>query len=483
MQAPTEDIRSGDGAQGTPHRRLVVVGAGISGLAAAWSAWEAGGSGPTEVLVLEADPEVGGKAKSLERDGYLVEAGPTGYLDNEPVLEKLVERAGVEKLPADQAAARRFLVRGGKAREIKTSPVGFLRSGIISPLGLMRMLREPWIKKRVSAEEETIWAFAERRLGREVAAQMIAPMVLGVFAGDAKKLSLPAAFPRMAELEAEYASLFRAMAKLARAKKLEGGPSGPSGALTSFADGLQTLPRGLAQRAPFEVRCGARVESVTKNGERWQIRVGGEESIIEADALVLAGESYSTSALLGAFAPKVAAELDALPTPGVAVVALGYGAEALGKVPHGFGALIPRGEGLRILGCLWDTHLFAGRAPDGQLLVRCMLGGSTDLEAADLSDDELRRTAIEDMAKLFGLREAPTFSEVISWQRAIPQYEVGHLARVERIDAALAEHNGQGPVLQLAGNHTRGIAFGKAAAEGWRAGEAAALALSSRSPN
>ena len=460
-------------------KRIVIVGGGISGLAAAWSAWEATGSGSVEVLLVEADAEVGGKTRSMVDGDWLFEAGPTGYLDNEPILDTLVERAGLEKLPAQEAAAHRFLVRGGKLREVQANPLRFAASGILSPLGLLRILREPWIARRDDPTEESIWDFAERRLGSEAAARLVAPMVLGVFAGDAKKLSLGAAFPRMAELEAKYSSLFRAMRQLARDKELRGGPAGPAGVLTSFADGLQALPRKLAERAPFSVRTGARVSelAVVNESVPWRLRVEGDREAIVADAVILAGEVWSTAALLEGVEPRIAAELSAIPAPGLSVVGLGFGPKERARTPVGFGALIPREEGLRILGVLWDTHLFPGRGPRGGILMRAMIGGATNPELAMLEEDELVAIARADLKCLLGVDSEPWMIAVARWPRAIPQYEVGHLARMERVARSLARLRQRAPGLRLAGNFQRGVAFGKAALQGWEAGQAAGVAL------
>ena len=173
--------------------------------------------------------------------------------------------------------------------------------------------------------------------------------------------------------------------------------------------------------------------------------------------------------LIEGAAPAAAALLDGIACPPVAVVALGYGAEALAAVPRGFGALIPREEGYRILGCLWDTHLFAGRSPEGRLLVRCMLGGAVDPEAGSLDPRDLVRAAREDLARLFDLHEAPVFEEVVRWPRAIPQYELGHLQRVQDLERELQRHRG----LFAAGNALHGVSFGKAAAAGAAAAERA----------
>jgi len=474
-------------------QRVVIVGAGIAGLAAARGCVDRAREKGVEVdiTIVEREDVVGGKAQTRRRDGWMLEAGPTGYLDNEPLMDTLVKAAGLEKLAANDAAARRFLVRDAKLKEIQAHPLKFFTSGILSPGALARIATEPFKKKLVGPDggsvDESVWDFAARRLGPQAADRLIAPMVLGVFAGDAKKTSLPAAFPRMAELEAEYGSLVKALVALKKKKgAASGGPGGPSGKLTSFAGGLDSLPRALAERGEaagdFTVLRGTEVRALDHDGTNWRVTIGprsaaqgadgsGQEDL-HADAVILAGESFAAAMLIRSVAPTVADELEAIPTPPVAVVGLGYGPEALAKAPRGFGALIQRGGGLRILGVLWDTHLFAGRSPDGTLLMRCMIGGATDTASGTLSDDELVAITKADLAHLFqleGQAAEPIFQEVARWPRAIPQYEVGHLARIRRIRASMADHAG----LFLAGNYLDGVAFNKAAKCGFEAGASA----------
>jgi oxygen-dependent protoporphyrinogen oxidase len=453
-------------------KRVVVVGAGVSGLAAARSAHERARElgTPVEVRVLEREPDVGGKAVSLPRDGWLVETGPTGYLDNQPEVDQLVTWAGLSKLPADAASARRFLVRGGRMREIQTSPLGFARAGILGPTGLLRLAVEPLVPRRPPEKgDETIWDFAARRVGRQAADRMIAPMVLGVFAGDARQLSLPAAFPKMREIENEHGSLVRGLIARARQKRLEGGPAGPSGTLTSFADGLQELPRGLARHPDIAVHTSSPAHALSKTPDgRFEIAANGDR--LEADAVVLAVEPWAAAALLAPIRPESARLLEEIETPPVSVVALGFGSESFDRVPRGFGVLIPRGEGYRTLGVLWDTHLFPGRSPQGHLLVRAMLGGSVDPEAARLPEDEQIALCRRELGRLFGLQAEPVFQHVAVWPRAIAQYTVGHLDRLARIEADLQ----RAPALHIAGNGLHGIAFAKAAVRGLEAGRSAA---------
>jgi oxygen-dependent protoporphyrinogen oxidase len=478
-------------------KRIVVIGGGISGLAAARAAAE-GLGGASEVLVLEKEARVGGKALTAVEGDWKVELGPAGFLAPDPAIDRLTRAAGIERelQPADEAAARRFLVRGGRMREVSAHPARFVSSGILGPLGILRVLAEPMLPGRTSGDgegdaDESVWSFARRRLGRQAADRLVAPMVLGVFAGDARRLSLPAAFPRLAELEAQHGSLVRGMiASRRRARTAasvepggandaassgaapSGGPAGAGGRLTSFRDGLETLPRALARAGGalgIEVRTRAAVEAVERDSDgMFLVRSAGET--IRADALVLASEAWVASRLLAALAPGLASELAKIAYPPVAVVALGFDAAAARGVPHGFGVLVPRGEGFRVLGVLWDSYIFPGRSPGGTVLMRAMLGGAVDPTAGSADEANLIAWTLADLRRLLAIQAPPTFTRVQRWEHAIPQYELGHLERVRRIEVAAARQ----PGLFLAGNALHGVAFGKAAAAGLAAGEAAA---------
>jgi protoporphyrinogen/coproporphyrinogen III oxidase len=491
-------------------KRLVVVGGGISGLAAAHAAAARlgargqGAADAVEILVLERESAVGGKARTAIDRGFTVETGPTGFLAPDPAIDRLVRAAGLdsELLPSDDAAARRFVVRGGRMRQVSAHPLKFAASGLLGPLGMLRLLGEPWIPARAAGSgDESVWDFARRRLGRQAADRLVAPMVLGVFAGDARRLSLPAAFPRLAALEAEHGSLVRGMLAQRRRSRAAsataaspspvapgtsrsgertpagvesgaaGGPAGPAGRLTSFATGLETLPRALA-RGPAVVRCGVTVEAIDRGPDgALLVRLAGET--VAADAVVLACEAWAAAELVTRLAPGLAAELAAIAYPPVTVVALGFTGEAAQRVPRGFGVLVPRGEGYRVLGVLWDSHVFPGRSPAGSVLVRAMLGGAVDPEAGLADEADAVAWTRADLRRLLGIEAPPIFTHVHRWRRAIPQYELGHRDRVLRIEAEAARQ----PGLYLAGNALHGVAFGKAAAAGLAAGEAAAELL------
>ena len=462
--------------------RVVIVGGGISGLAAGRSAVETAerAGARIEVVVLERDPAVGGKARTRRRDGWLVEGGPAGYLDDpetSPTMQRLIAAAGMnrEVLQASDAARRRFIARNGRAREVKPNPLRLVSAGVLGPAGAARLLAEPFIRPRAADTDESVFDFAARRIGRQAAERLVAPMMLGIFAGDARRLSLHGAFPRLAALERDHGSLVRGM--LARRRESRGGPAGPSGTLTSFREGMQSLATALAARGGFAVRTGATVhaiEAAPTGG--WLVRSWEHPEPLHADAVVLACEAWAAADLLAQLAPSAANALREIVYPPVIAVSLGYGPEALSHFPRGFGCLIPRGEGFRSLGCVWDSALFAARAPANHVLVRVLLGGAVDDSIDSLSDEEALETARKDLERLFAPGTSPITREVVRWSRAIPQYAVGHPTVVARVSEDIARL----PGLSLAGNALHGVAFAKAAAEGWRRGETAAThALSS----
>ncbi|MFN8574163.1 MAG: protoporphyrinogen oxidase [Gemmatimonadaceae bacterium] len=452
--------------------RVVVIGGGISGLAAAWATRAAATrrGEAVEILVLERDTAVGGKARSLRGDGWLVEGGPSGFLDGRPALDQLIEAAGLtgDVVPAGLAAKHRYIFRAGQLRRVAPSPVGLVREGLLSVGGMFRLLAEPFVPRRRGDEDETVWAFAARRLGVQAADRLVSPMALGIFAGDARRLSLGSAFPRMAALEANYGSLIRGMiAKRGRTS---------SGTLKSFRHGMQSLPTALAERGGFQVRCNAEVTALVRDHEQWQVVVAGDRESIPVDAVICAGEPWATANLLRSLDADAATALDAIPCPAITVVALGYRAADATQIPSGFGVLISRKEGIRMLGNLWEMSLYPGRGPDGHVLVRAMLGGAVDPEAGALAEADALALVKDEVSRLYHISSPPVFERVVRVPRAIPQYELGHRERVATVERALTRL----PGLYATGYGLRGVAFADAATDGVRTGEQAAADLSAR---
>jgi len=431
------------------HTGVIVVGAGITGLAIATGLATRG----VGVRVLEAAPFAGGNLRTRRvetREGaWLTDLGPNSFGDAAQPFMDLVRAAGIEDrvVRSSGDGARRFIWRGGRLREVPSHPLKFAFSGILPARGLLRLLREPWIAPRpAGASEESLGAFCDRRLGRAAREKLLTPVVGGIYAGDPMRLGAESAFPAMVALEREHGSLIRA------AMSGKGPPS--RGALSSFRDGLAELPEALARRLGDAVTTGAAAVRVSRNGGAWRVDAQDGRSFA-AETLVVTTPSDATAALVRTLDAALAAELDAIEYAPMAVVHVGVRRDAVRALPRGFGFLVPRDEGLRILGAIFSSELFPGRAPDGHALLTVFTGGALDPGAAALDDASVAAFVREDLSRALGLAGDPALLHVTRWPRAIPQYVVGHRDRIARIDAALAAH----PGLRLTGNWRGGIAM------------------------
>ena len=452
-------------------RRIVVIGGGISGLCAAWAARRAAAhlDGGLEVVVLERESQVGGKARTLASDGWLVEAGPSGFLGGRAEFDRIIRDVGLddERVEANGASAHRFIMVGGRMRGVGRGPVALVRSGLLSVRGALRLMGELLVPRRTDGAEESVWDFAHRRMGRQVADGLVRPMALGIYAGDARRLSVEATFPRMSALEREHGSLIRGL--LARRG------NGTSGALTSFRRGMQSLPKAIAERGGCVVRTGEYVHALTHGGDRWLVHASRSSAPIPADAVILAAEPFAAAPLLRPYDAGAADALAAIACPPVSIVGLGYRRADAARLPNGFGVLIARGEGLRALGNLWESHLYPARSPDGTVLVRALYGGQVDPEAGALTDAELIALARSEAERMYGITAAPVHARAHRWARAIPQYDLGHLARVARIERGVESLRG----LFITGFGLRAIGFSDAAVQAVRVGERVAAWLNS----
>ncbi len=446
--------------------RLVVVGGGISGLATACHAREEAQRLGLDlaVTVLEAAGRPGGRMWSDREEGFVVEHGPNGFLDNKPDALDLAMRlgAGDGLLRASPLARKRFICRGGRLRRLPESPPAFLASRLLSWRGKARILREPFAPPPPD-RDETLAEFARRRLGPEALDFLIDPMVSGVFAGNPERLSLRASFPRIAELEREYGGLFKALWRLGReGKRRKGsGPAGPGGTLTSFRGGVRTLVETLAAALGESLVLDAPVRRIERTASGYRVLAGTPEREYAASAVVLACPAYEAARLCGDWAPGLAGELDAIPYAPVTVVATAY---ARADVPHpldGFGFLVPGREERPVLGTLWDSSVFPDRAPAARVLLRTMIGGARHPDLAAMPERDAVAAVRAQLKDFLGVRADPLRVWVYHHERGIPQYEVGHLDRMARIEAAL----GKTPGLFLCHNAYRGIALNDCARE------------------
>ncbi|MBI2221253.1 MAG: protoporphyrinogen oxidase [Acidobacteria bacterium] len=451
-------------------KKVVIAGGGIAGLSLGFALQQR----HVDVAVLERADRPGGNIRTANIDGFLCEWGPNGFLDNAPETLRLVEALGLtgRVVRSSDAARRRFIYRGGGLHEVPMGPGAFLTSGLLSLRGKLRIAAEPWAKPAPGGDE-TIYAFAARRIGSEAASVMVDPMVSGIFAGNARELSLAACFAKMVEMESQYGGLFRALLakrREAAGRKREGGIDvGPTGTLTSFVGGTQDLIDALAARLGPALSLNTEVTGLSRGASGWDVATS--RGPIAASAVVLAGAAGVSANLVQPLSYGLSATLRQIPSAPLAVVCLGYDEADLTRTRgplDGFGFLVPRGEGLRILGALWDSSVYPHRAPEGRALIRVMIGGASDPQILSLSDDELLQTARDDLRRAMNLSVQPVLARVIRHPLGIPQYTVGHLDRLAEIDRRLAAW----PGLFLGGNAYRGPSINACIADADRLADA-----------
>jgi oxygen-dependent protoporphyrinogen oxidase len=430
--------------------KIAILGGGVTGLCAAH--YLANTFGRDQVLLLEASDYAGGTTRTDSSDGFLLDWGPNGFLDREPATLQWVDDLGLsgKLVRADVSAARRFIMKSDELVEILPPP-RFLLTPLLSLRGRARLMCEPLIRGKKDDTPETIWDFAARRIGREAADTLVGPMVSGVFGGDAKQLSLEHCFPRMAAMERDYGSLFKAL--LAKKKENSAAsPVGPSGVLTSFQEGVGYLPRQAAAQLADRAVVNTRVTSLLRTNGAYRIACENDTTV-EAQAVVIATPAFAAANIVAGFDPSLAKALDSVAYANIAVVCTAFPREAVGHDLDGFGFLIPRTQGKRILGCLWTSSIFPHQAPSGHVLLRTMVGGFTDPDAVDLSDGEFVDLLKRELHPLLRINGELELLRVYRHHRGIPQYLLHHRQTLEAIEAAEAAHGG----LVLAGNAYRGV--------------------------
>jgi len=434
--------------------RIAIVGGGVTGLAV--GAWLEHDHGIQDFVILEASSRAGGKIRSELDAGFTLEWGPQGFLDNAPDTLELASIQALEDqlVRADEAAAERFILREGKLRQVAASPVGFMLSSILPVSGRLRLLGEPFASPH-PGHDETVFEFASRRIGRQAAEVLVDAMVTGVFAGDSRKLSLAATFPKMAAMESEHGSLTKALfAKMREAKRTgsrSAGPAGPGGTLTTFSGGMVRLTDRLAESAGDRLLLKRTLQTLECEGSTHILNT--EEGVIEAETVLLTLPAERAARLMTSPAPDAVQPLAATPTAPIAVVMLGYSDNnAFGCPVNGFGFLVPRGEDEALLGTLYCHDIFPGQAPDGWLFLRAMVGGARSPAAVGLNDDRLLDRVRTSLARVFGADPDPDRVWIVRWEQGISQYTVGHLDRVAAAEAAAGDAG-----IELAGSPYRGV--------------------------
>lgn len=431
--------------------RVIVIGAGISGLSLAASLMEK--EGMEEITVLESARRAGGKVWSEKEEGYIVEGGVNGFLDNKPTTLELVSSLSMSTFRSSDNARKRFVVSGGTLNRLPESPPAFLRSGLMALTGKLRLALEPFIPPLPADREESLADFGRRRLGREAFEKLIDPMASGIFAGDPEKMSLKHCFPRINEMEQKYGSLIKAMIKL-MAERKKNVSAAPGGTLTSFEGGLEDIIHALKEHVGDRLRLASDVKSIEKTSSGYSVILSDSTSM-EAEAVALACPAYSAAGILSQIGGTAVAEMARVYYPPLSVVALGFRKDRIGIPLDAFGFLIPFKEGRKILGTLYDSSVFTNRAPEGMALLRSMAGGARNPGIAELDDRKLTETVLSELRDITGLRADPEFVRIYRHERAIPQYNLGHGGLLEAVDTLERENKG----IYVTGNAYRGVSF------------------------
>jgi oxygen-dependent protoporphyrinogen oxidase len=457
-------------------RRVVVVGGGITGLAAAHRLTERDPS--AEVHVLEASERAGGMLRSERTDGYVIERGPDSILTSKPAALHLAQQLGLDgELVSTRTEYRgAYVVAHGRLRRLPegfellapTRPGPFVRSPIVSWAGKLRAGAD-LVRPRGDPEvDESLASFVSRRFGQEVLERLAQPLVGGIYGADARRLSLGATMPRFVQTEQTDRSLVLGLRKRRKAAGPQSTGSGARyGLFVSFRRGVQTLPDALVRTLGDRVHTKCPVRQVEPSGTGWRVVRDGDSSM-HADAVILAVHAWPAARMVADTDPELERMLGALRYGSAATVTFAWRRE---EIPHpldAFGFVVPKVERRALLACTWASVKWPGRAPEGMVVLRAFVGGADWPESIDWDDDELQLVARRELRQLMGITAPPTRVWIDRYRDAMPRYELGHMRRVDAIEAQVAPHRG----LELAGNAYRGVGIPDAIASGQRAADA-----------
>ena len=461
---------------------IIVIGGGISGLAAAHRLTELSRTGSTayRVTLLEASDRLGGVIATEHADNLLLELGPDSYITDKPAALRLCERLGLaDRLIApQQGGLKLYTVHRGALEPL---PEGFLlmaptrvgsvlQSPVFSWSGKLRMALEPLIPRRSHGGDESLASFVRRRLGREVLERVAQPLIGGIYASDPEALSLAATMPRFPEMERSHGSVILGSQRAQRRRAQAADETGARWSLfVSIDGGMEVLVRRIEETVgPGVVRLGETVRELSWNPDarRWRVDTG--HAGLEADAVICTLPAFAAARALTTLDSELAGELGAIPFSSTATVNLAYRRSDIAHPLDGYGFVVPHVEHRKIMACTFSSVKYAGRAPEDIALLRCFAGGALQPDMLDQPDEALEAQVREDLEALLGISGTPILCRTTRYPDCMPQYNVGHLDRVERIETRLQQF----PTLALAGKSYRGvgiadcIASGEAAAEG-----------------
>jgi oxygen-dependent protoporphyrinogen oxidase len=435
-------------------KRVAIVGAGISGLTCAYWLEKHG----YDVTVFERASRAGGTIVTELHAGFLVDLGPNSTLETSETLKQLVKDLGIEdrKIYGNEASNNRYILKNGVLQALPTSPPKFLRSKLFSTRAKLRLLKEPFIKPS-GGHDISLADLVRLRLGTEFLDYAINPFVAGVYAGDPDRLSAPAAFPKLYALEQKYGSFIKGAIKGARERKKRKDVARDRARIFSFTGGMETFPKALEGALREPIRFNTTVTDITRRESQIVLSLAGPETGEKSfDQVVLSVPADSLASILANTAPQNTERFAKIEYPPVAVVFTGFRTDDVRRDLDGFGFLVPAVEKRKILGSIWSSSIFPGRAPDGCCALTTFVGGTRQPECVSLDDKALTGLVLDEINDIVGLRGDPVLTRIKRWQRAIPQYSMGY----GNIQKKIAELEDENPGIYFAGNFRSGISVG-----------------------
>jgi len=458
-------------------QKVVIIGAGISGLACAYRLKQLG----AQCLVLEADARPGGVIVTARRDGYLFELGPQCPRFPAPVWRLVRELQLENEFIAGDPAAKRHIFRYGALHPAPFSPAGLLTTRLVKLSSKLRILTEALRSTRPPPQEETLAEFATRKFGTDVVDNLADPIISTVFLGDAYNIGMESAFPALVDWERKHGSLVRGAIRARNSNRQEGAMDGRTSPLTSktnsgsmkvtdalpslgsFRSGMARLPERLAEELREVIRYDVRVESVTQQRSEhreaptvWRIGLPNGETIT-ADQVVVSLPAFEAARVLERSVPALVRELNAIEYSPMGGVSSGYDRNQVENRLEGFGFMVPRKEGIRTICTFWNSSLFPERAPEGKVLMTSFVRSESSEETLAINEDTFARTIEAENAAILRITGKPEARHVWIHPRALPQYNVGHSNRV----AAIYDSMSTLPNLHLAGNYLKGRSIGE----------------------
>jgi oxygen-dependent protoporphyrinogen oxidase len=446
--------------------RIAIIGGGISGLAAAFELEERRSAGATiDYVLFEATARLGGVLRTENIDGCIVEAGPDSFITEKPWATDLCRALGLgdQLIGSNDTDRKTYILTRGRLVEMPDGlmfmvPTKILPTGL-SPLfswkTKLRMTQELFHPPRAAAQDESVAAFVERHYGSEMVERLADPLLSGVYGGEAASLSVRAVLPRFAEMERTHGSLGRAMLAARRnaRKKIPAGPRKPAPPLfTSLKNGMQHLAETVVSRlTPASLLVNTPVQALQREAGSWVVSAGLQSD--EFDSVIVALPAPAATQVLRIASPELSAELAAIQYSSSITVGLSYDRDVRNGLPPGFGFLVPRSEGKKLLAATFVHNKFPHRAPEDRALLRCFFAGANAEDIWTLGDDQIIGIVRNELQQILGVRAEPLFARVYKWKSAMAQYGVGHLDRLDRMERLRQ----QLPGLALAGNAYRGI--------------------------